>query len=76
MRGAILTPAILGALKCAVGVSSGPVFRGCLCRRATSATCHSCAATLADRVHRFQDAGYCKECHEEAVEMTPDSEDE
>ncbi len=40
------------------------------------ATCRSCAATLADRVHRFQDAGYCKECHEEAVEMTPDSEDE
>ncbi len=40
------------------------------------AICRSCAIALEDRVHRFQDASYCRACHEEVVEMTPDSEDE
>ena len=40
------------------------------------AMCRGCATALADRVYRFDDASYCAACHEEVVELTPDSEDE
>ncbi len=40
------------------------------------AICRSCATALADRVHRFQDASYCRTCREAAVDQASDSEDE
>ena len=40
------------------------------------ATCRGCTTVLVDRVYRFDDASYCAACHEEVVELTPDSEDE
>ncbi len=65
------------------------LLRGCVCRALPRgrvithappapawATCRGCATALADRVHRFDDASYCAACHEEVVELTPDSEDE
>ena len=59
------------------------LLRGRVCRAAPLpppapewATCRGCATALADRVHRYEDASYCAACHEEVVELTPDSEDE
>ncbi len=40
------------------------------------AMCRGCTTALVDRVYRFDDASYCAACHEEVVELTPDSEDE